>query len=190
MASMTKASTGDQVGKKSTGASPTSATKLGFLAVPLVAVILLLGVFMSWESAGRYFFANNAASVLRQGGEASYGEVDERFSSANRLAPEVGRYWHERADIEHNRASSTSSQAIRQEARELAYEYDNRAFDANPLEINNHYRLAFSAWELGKLGDNDKKLEALELYERLVKLAPSDSLAAERLATLKEAINQ
>mgnify|MGYP001145612767 CR=1 FL=1 len=35
--------------------------------------------------------------------------------------------------------------AIILEAWQLAYEYDKKAFDANPLELTNHYRLAFSA---------------------------------------------
>jgi hypothetical protein len=49
--------------------------------------------------------------------------------------------------------------------------------------------LAFPAWELGKFGDDDKRSETLALYERLVKLAPADALAAERLITLREVVD-
>ena len=67
--------------------------------------------------------------------------------------------------------------------------YDKNAFDANPLELTNHYRLAFSAWELGNLGNEEKRIEAVELYLRLTELAPADSLAAERLEILRNVLN-
>jgi hypothetical protein len=60
----------------------------------------------------------------------------------------------------------------------------------NPLEPDNHYRLAFSAWELGEFGDIEKQFEALDLYERLIELAPADSLAAERIIILRDSLNR
>jgi hypothetical protein len=133
--------------------------------------------------------ANNAGSVLYAGGNASYADADARLERATALAPEVVWYWHSRADLEHGRADNSTTAALELEARQLAYLYDKKAFDANPLEISNHYRLAFSAWELGKLGNEEKRFEAVELYVRLTELAPADSLAAERLETLRNVVN-
>ena len=101
----------------------------------------------------------------------------------------MARYWHDRSDLERGKADANTNPAIILEARQLACEYDKKAFDANPLELTNHYRLAFSAWELGKLGDNEKQIEAVELYVRLTGLAPADGLAAERLETLRNGLN-
>lgn len=156
---------------------------------PAVTVIAVLAMFLSWETAGRFFIANNAASVLHAGGTLSYEAVDARLERATSLAPEVAGYWHSRADLEHGKARSSSVAADELAARQRAYQYDKNAFDANPLEIGNHYRLAFSAWELGKLGDEEKRIEAVELYVRITKLAPADSLAAERLETLRNVLN-
>ncbi len=156
---------------------------------PAVTIFIFLAIFLSWETAGRFFIANNAGAVLYGGGELSYEEVDAQLERATNLAPEVARYWYSRADVEHSRARASSDAANELAARQLAYEYDKKAFDANPLELTNYYRLAFSAWELGKLGDEEKRIEAVELYERLTRLAPADSLAAERLETLQNALN-
>jgi hypothetical protein len=128
-------------------------------------------------------------SVLHGTGNPSYADVDARFEQATNLAPEVARYWHDRSDLEHGKADANTNPAIILEARQLACEYDKKTFDANPLELTNHYRLAFSAWELGKLGDNEKQIEAVELYVRLTGLAPADGLAAERLETLRNVLN-
>ena len=159
------------------------------LVFPAVTAIALLAMLMSWETAGRFFFANNAGSVLHTGGPLSDEEADVRLERATSLAPGVARYWHSRADLEHGKAESSSIAADELAARRRAYEYDKNAFDANPLELTNHYRLAFSAWELGKLGDEAKRIEAVELYVRLTELAPADSLATERLETLRNVLN-
>ena len=116
---------------------------------------------MSWETADRFFFTNNAGSVLHGTGNPSYANVDARFEQATNLAPEVARYWHDRSGLEHGKADANTNPAIILEARQLACEYDKKTFDANPLELTNHYRLAFSVWELGKLGDNEKQIEAV-----------------------------
>ena len=159
------------------------------LVFPAVAIIAVLAFYVSWETAGRFFFANNAGSVLYGTGNPSYADVDARFEQATDLAPEVARYWHDRSDLEHGKAEANTNPAVILEARQLAYDYDKKAFDANPLELTNHYRLAFSAWELGKLGVAEKQAEAVELYERLTELAPADRLAAERLETLRNVLN-
>ncbi|MCH7970700.1 MAG: O-antigen ligase family protein [Chloroflexi bacterium] len=156
---------------------------------PAVIVIAILAIFLSWETAGRFFFANNAGSVLSAGGTLSYEEADARLDRATSLAPEVAGYWHSRADLEHGKAQASSIAAEELAARQRAYVYDKNAFDANPLELTNHYRLAFSAWELGKLGNEEKRIEAVELYVRLTELAPADSLAAERLEILRNVLN-
>ena len=159
------------------------------LVFPAVAIIAVLSFYMSWETAGRFFFANNAGSVLHGTGNPSYADVDARFEQATNLAPEVARYWHDRSDLEHGKADANTNPAIILEARQLACEYDKKAFDANPLELTNHYRLAFSAWELGKLWDDENQIEAVEPYVRLTGLAPADGLAAERLETLRNVLN-
>ena len=156
---------------------------------PAVTLLAVLAIFLSWETAARFFIANNAGSVLYAGGNLSYNEVDDQLERATSLAPEVARYWHNRADLEHGKAESSSIAAEERTARQRAYQYDKNAFDANPLEITNHYRLAFSAWELGKLGDAEKRIEAVELYVRITRLAPADSLAAERLEILRNVLN-
>jgi len=52
------------------------------------------------------------------------------------------------------------------------------------MEVSAIYRLAFSAWESGSSGRPELKLEALELYRKLIIIIPSDELARERLELL------
>jgi hypothetical protein len=117
------------------------------------------------------------------------------LSTALSIAPGISLWGRNPASFEAGeytalrRALVFAAIAIILEAWQLAYEYDKKAFDANPLELTNHYRLAFSAWELGKLGDNEKQIEAVELYVRLTGLAPADGLAAERLETLRNVLS-
>ena len=102
------------------------------------------------------------------------------LSTALSIAPGISLWGRNPASFEAGeytalrRALVFAAIAIILEAWQLAYEYDKKAFDANPLELTNHYRLAFSAWELGKLGDNEKQIEAVELYVRLTGLALAD----------------
>jgi hypothetical protein len=65
---------------------------------------------------------------------------------------------HAHAKIRPNRAS-TQNEQTRVEALSKAYEYDLKGFEANPLEVNSIYILAFSAWESGNGGRQsfDKK---------------------------------
>ena len=104
------------------------------------------------------------AAAVALGSPASR-TIDEEVNAARRTT---------RSGYSKRRALVFAAIAIILEAWQLAYEYDKKAFDANPLELTNHYRLAFSAWELGKLGDNEKQIEAVELYVRLTGLAPAD----------------
>jgi hypothetical protein len=168
--------------------SATSTKKL--VIFPAVTVIGIAAIFLSWETSGRFFFANNAGSVLHGTGILSYEEAESKLKKATDLAPEVARYWHFRADAEVDVAEASTDPQVQFEFRRRAYEYEKRAYEANPLEIASHYDLAFAAWELAKLGDDDKSREVIELYERLTRLAPADALAAERLKILKDVVNQ
>jgi hypothetical protein len=154
-----------------------------------VAIVLVVAIFISWNTAGRYFFANNAGSVLFNAAYLAYDEADDQLKQATNLAPEVASYWHMRADLAHGKADSTASIPEQLAARQTAYEFDKKAYDANPLELGNLYRLAFSAWELGKFGDEEKQQETVDIYRRLTTLAPSDTLAAERFETLYNLLN-
>jgi hypothetical protein len=61
-----------------------------------------------------------------------------------------------------------------------------KGHQANPLEVNIIYKLAFSAWEAGNAGRPELRQEAVRLYELLTEIIPSDKLAKERLQTLNE----
>ena len=75
---------------------------------------------------------------------------------------------------------------IKAEALSRAYEYDLKGYEANPMEVNSVYKLAFSAWEAGNAGRPELRQEAVRLYEILTEIIPSDNLAKERLQTLKD----
>ena len=98
----------------------TGYSKRRALVFPAIAIIAVLSFYMSWETAGRFFFANNAASVLHGTGNPSYADVDARFEQATNLASEVARYWHDRSDLEHGKADANTNPAIILEARQLA----------------------------------------------------------------------
>ena len=136
-------------------------------------------------SCPTYFILVTAAMIV----------IVSLLSTALSIAPGISLWGRNPASFEVGeytalrRALVFAAIAIILEAWQLAYEYDKKTFDANPPELTNHYRLAFSAWELGKLGDNEKQIEAVELYVRLTGLAPADGLAAERLETLRNVLN-
>jgi hypothetical protein len=96
--------------------------KLEAYAISLVVVSMILAAYMSWETAGIFFFANNAASVNVGTGTILYSEVDSRFETATNLAPEVSRYWHSRAGLENGLAESTTNAQTIHAARQRAYE--------------------------------------------------------------------
>ena len=92
--------------------------------------------------------------------------------------------------MEHGLATSSIIATEQLAARTRAYEHAKKAYDTNPLEISYHYRLAFSTWEFGKFYIEEKKLEVIEIYERLTRLVPADALAKERLELIKNVLSQ
>jgi hypothetical protein len=58
------------------------------------------------------------------------------------------------------------------------------------MEVNSIYKLAFSAWEAGNAGRPELRQETLRLYERIIAIIPSDTLAQERHKILTDALAQ
>jgi hypothetical protein len=155
-----------------------------------VTIIALVSVVLAWDKGASYLIANQIASFQYRSTEISADEAIERLEQATQLAPDVPRYWNDLAQIEHGRAASTQNQQTRIEALSKAYEYDLKGFEANPLEVNSIYTLAFSAWESGNAGRPELRQETLRLYEYLTEIFPSDALAQERLQILRDTLTQ
>jgi len=155
-----------------------------------VAAILIGSVAVGWIKGSNYLIANQMASFLYRLDTVSREDAIDRLEQVTNLAPDVPRYWHDLADIEHGWANATQNPLTRNEALSRAYEYDLKGYEANPLEVSSIYRLAFSAWESGNAGRPELRSQAVNLYERLTVIIPSDELAHERLEILRNAINQ
>ena len=120
----------------------------------------------------------------------SADDAIERLEQAAAIAPDVQQYWHSLAEVEHGRANATQDPVMKAEALSQAYEYDLKAYLANPLEVNSVYKLAFSAWESGNSGRPELRQKAVDLYVFLTEIIPSDELAKERLNILNEFMDQ
>ncbi|MBT3994678.1 MAG: hypothetical protein HOF01_02675 [Chloroflexi bacterium] len=155
-----------------------------------ITIIALASIVLAWDKGASYLIANQMASFQYRPTTVSADEAIERLEQATRLAPDAPRYWNDLAKLEHGRAASTQNQQTRIEALSQAYEYDLKAFEANPLEVNSVYALAFSAWEAGNTGRPELRQEAVRLYEYLTEIIPSDTLAQERLQILKDFLAQ
>ena len=155
-----------------------------------VTIIALASIVLAWDKGASYLIANQMASFQYRPTSVSADEAIEQLEQATRLAPDVPRYWNDLAELEHGRAASTQNQQTRIEALSQAYEYDLIAFEANPLEVNSVYKLAFSAWEAGNAGRPELRDEAVRLYEYITEIIPSDTLAQERLQILKDFLAQ
>ena len=105
----------------------------------------------------------------------------DRLEQATNHAPNIPRYRNDLAELEHGCAASTENPERKAEAPYRSYEYDLKAYEANPLEVNSIYTLAFSAWESGRQGHPELQQEAVRLYELLTEIIPSDKLEKERL---------
>jgi hypothetical protein len=107
-----------------------------------------------------------------------------------KIAPDVPQYCNNLAKIEHNHAATTDNPVAKSEALSKAYGYDLKGFQANPMEVNNIYQLVFPAWEAGNNGRPELRQETIRLYERIMVIIPSDSLAQERHKILTDALAQ
>ena len=157
------------------------------IAIQGVMLLIMIGsITLAWDKGANYLIANQMASFQYRSDTVSAEDAIDRLKQAVNLAPDVPRYWHDLAVIEHGRAKATNSPITKSEALSQAYEYDLKAHEANPMEVGGIYDLAFSAWEAGNAGRPELRQEAVRLYERLVIIIPSDELARERLQILKD----
>jgi O-antigen ligase len=156
-----------------------------FAVYGAMLVVIGASVVMAWDRGANYLIANQMASFQRRGITVTAEDAVNRLENASMLAPDVPRYLHDLADIKHDRAIATLDPQKRAEALSQAYKYDLKAYQINPIEVASIYRLAFSAWESGKVGRPEIKQEAIELYRKLVIIIPSDNLARERLKLLE-----
>ncbi|MDA1280949.1 MAG: O-antigen ligase family protein, partial [Chloroflexi bacterium] len=154
-----------------------------------LAVILIGSITLAWDRGANYLIADQMASFLYRETSVTGDEAIVRLEQAARLAPDVPRYWHDLADIEHGRAEATENPVRKAEALSSAYEYDLKGYEANKMETSSIYRLAFSAWEAGNAGRPELRQEALDLYTRLTVIIPSDNLARERHEILQNLLN-
>ena len=72
-----------------------------------------------------------------------------RLAQATDHATDVPRYWNDLAENEDGRAASTENPQRKAKALYRAYEYDLKADEANPLEVNSIYTLDFPPGSLG-----------------------------------------
>ena len=107
-----------------------------------------------------------------------------------KIAPDVPQYCNNLAKIEHGHAAACDYPVAKSEALSKAYGYDQKGFQANPMEVNNIYQLVFSAWEAGNNGLSELRQETIRLYERIMAIIPSDSLAQEGHKILTDALAQ
>ena len=161
-----------------------------YAAYASILIISLGPIVLAWDRGANYLIATQIASFQRRDNVIPFEDAIERLENATKLAPDVPRYWNDLAGVEHGRADSSQDPQIIAEARSNAYEYDLKGYEANPLEVNSIYKLAFSAWEAGNAGRPELKQEALNLYERLTEIIPSDDLAKERLQLLRDVLEQ
>lgn len=157
-----------------------------YITYSAVAIITLASIVLAWDRGMNYLIANQMASFQFRSTVVTGDEAIERLEGAVALAPDVVRYWHDLAEIEHGRAASLNNPLAKAEALSRAYEYDLKAHTANPLEVNSAYKLAFSAWEAGNAGRPELRQKAIDLYVYITEIIPSDALAQERLQILNE----
>jgi hypothetical protein len=129
-----------------------------------VLVILAGSIAVVWDKGANYLIANQQASFLYLTEEVPADEEIKRLERIVKLAPDVPRYWNDLAEIEHGRAAGTDNAVNKTEALSKAYEYHLKGFEANPMEVDSIYKLAFSAWEAENAGRPELRQEALRLY--------------------------
>ena len=176
------------VERSSTPRTPSPITQ--YAAYTGVVIIALGSIVLAWDKGVNYLIANQIASFQFRTDVITADDAAKRLEQATNLAPDVPRYWHDLAEIEHGRAENTENPLLRAEALSDAYEYDRKAFIANPMEVNSIYKLAFSAWAAGNAGRPELRQEAVRLYELLIEIIPSDELARERHQILVEFLAQ
>lgn len=183
----TTAETDTQPSRRAPKSTAPPKLRIPEIAVYGVMLLIMVGsISLAWDKGVNYLIANQAASFLYQTDTVSSDEATDRLERATSLAPDVPRYWHDLAEIEHGRASAAGNPITKAEALSKAYEYDLKAYQANPMEVGSIYDLAFSAWEAGNAGRPELRQEAVRLYERLTEIIPSDKLAKERLQSLHD----
>ncbi len=166
------------------------ATATKYVSYTAVAIIILSSIVLALDRGVNYLIANQMASFQYRSTVVSADEAIERLEQAVALAPDVLGYWHDLAKIEHGRAADTQNPALKAEALSRAYEYDFKAHEANPIEIDAVYKLAFSAWEAGNAGGPELRQKTVDLYVYLTEIIPSGNLAKERLQILTEFLSQ
>ena len=169
-------------------ASVTVSPNRKYSAYASILIISLGSIVLAWDRGANYLIANQIASFQHRENAILYEDAIGRLEQASKIAPDVPRYWNDLAIIEHGRSDSSQDAQVIAEARSQAYEYDLKGYEANPLEVNSIYTLAFSAWEAGNSGRPELKQEALRLYERMTEIIPSDELAKERLQTVRDVL--
>lgn len=125
-----------------------------FVSYGLILLVLASSIVLAWDKGANYLIANQATSFRNRDHSTpiTYNDAIDRLQTATKLAPDVARYWHSLAEIEHERAAATENPVTKSEALYEAYNYDLKAYEVNPVETSSIYDLAFSAWESGGTG--------------------------------------
>lgn len=179
---------GAQSNRATTSKKNPAAVQYGGIIV--VAMIAIGSIALAWDKGANYLIADQMSSFQYRSTVLSADEAIDRLEQTVKLAPDVPRYWQDLAEIEHGRAAVTENLQVKAEALSRAYEYDLKGYEANPLEVNSIYKLAFSAWEAGNAGRPELRQEAVRLYGVLTEIIPSDNLAKERLQILNDFLAQ
>jgi len=156
----------------------------------VVGIITIGSIVLAWDKGANYLIANQMASFQHRPTVVTIEDAIDRLEQTADHAPDVPRYLNDLAELEHGRAGATDNPQRKAEALYRAYKYDLKAYEANPLEVNSIYKLAFSAWESGRQGHPELQQETIRLYEILTEIIPSDNLAKERLQILNDFLAQ
>lgn len=156
-------------------------------SVTAVAAASLLG-YLVWSKNIVYLQANALAehgvTTFRSDPQQSLKDLRR----AAELAPDVPLYPSIEALVLRALAERAPDAAVAQKAYEAAYAADIRALRMNPLDMEANFSAAFGAYQVALHGDPERILDAILIYERLAKLAPSHSWVPTRLAKLYEMV--
>ena len=139
-----------------------------------VALVLIgLVATLTWVRNVNYvqadILAASAVSYLQQ---ENYPRSLELIDRSLELAPDVPIYYRYRAllwDVSARRAESPDDKiALAQEAHRTLKE----GLEVNPLAVESRHSLADSSLKLVRLGEREKKQEAVALYQSLAALLP------------------
>jgi hypothetical protein len=150
------------------------------------SIAIALQLFVTWTKAINYLLADHAAAGTTAVFETDPARGLFQIEKAISLAPDVRDYHHRRLLM--LQAVAEVDPVNRQTLLRGAADADATALQSNPMSIDSNLAAAYSAWRVAQDADPMMAVEALEGYERLAQLAPSNRLVQERLESLRSVV--